>query len=371
MLHNDVPGTDDITALATTVGPTCISIYTPTERATSNASEKNHTGFANQVREALEHVSDKHERAAFEEQFAGLLEDEEYWRYQSRTLAVFATTERLRTFRLPNRLLERTSVGDRFFVKPLLRAVTFPQSAFVLALAEGSVRVVEVSAEPPAQEVKITGLPTSTASFADDSPQSYRARLGGVQDVGKKTRVAEYARAIDHQLRSLLGARGVPLILASAEPTSSIYRSVNSYTGLLDEGIDGNPEHTSDDELASRSREVLDNFYKLQVADLAEQFDSRTSEGRTQTDLSDLAKSATFGAIDTLFVDIDAVVPGSIDPDDGTVSFGDEGGDVYGVVDEIARRTLLSSGRVLALRAEEVPGGGAAAAILRYAPTGG
>ncbi|NLG54874.1 MAG: hypothetical protein GX542_04370, partial [Rhodococcus sp.] len=325
MLHNDVPSNDDIAALSTTVGPTCISIYTPTERAIANASEKNHLTFAGQVRDALERVSDKHERAAFEEQFASLLDDEEYWRYQSRTLAVFATVDSLRTYRLPNRLVQRTSVGDRFFVKPLLRAVTFPQSAFVLALAEGAVRVVEVSAEPPAHEINISGLPTSVESFDQDySPQAYRARLGGAEDVGKKTRVAQYSRAIDHRLRPLLGARGVPLILASTEPTSSIYRSVNSYSGLLDEGIDGNPEHTSNDELATRSRSVLDNLYKKQLEDLAMEFDSHVSSGRTQTDVSDLAKSATFGVIHTLLVDIDAEVPGSI-ADDGTVTFGSDG----------------------------------------------
>jgi hypothetical protein len=37
------------------------------------------------------------------------------------------------------------------------------------------------------------------------------------------------------------------------------------------------------------------------------------------------------------------------------------------VVDELTRRVLLTGGRVLAVRADEVPAGGEAAAILRYA----
>jgi hypothetical protein len=36
------------------------------------------------------------------------------------------------------------------------------------------------------------------------------------------------------------------------------------------------------------------------------------------------------------------------------------------VVDEIARRVLLTGGRVLAVRRQDIPGGGSAAAILRY-----
>jgi hypothetical protein len=38
----------------------------------------------------------------------------------------------------------------------------------------------------------------------------------------------------------------------------------------------------------------------------------------------------------------------------------------YGVVDEIARRVVLTRGRVLAVRREDIPGSGPAAAILRY-----
>jgi hypothetical protein len=38
-------------------------------------------------------------------------------------------------------------------------------------------------------------------------------------------------------------------------------------------------------------------------------------------------------------------------------------------VDEIARRAWLTGARLLAVRREDVPGGGDVAGILRYAPT--
>jgi hypothetical protein len=49
------------------------------------------------------------------------------------------------------------------------------------------------------------------------------------------------------------------------------------------------------------------------------------------------------------------------------VTFSEDDAASYGVVDEIARRVLLSGGRVLAVRSDDVPGGGSVAAILRYA----
>ena len=39
----------------------------------------------------------------------------------------------------------------------------------------------------------------------------------------------------------------------------------------------------------------------------------------------------------------------------------------YGVLDEIARRTFLNGGRVVAVRRSDVPDGAQLAAILRYA----
>src|SRR5690606_38548910 len=113
--------------------------------------------FSNQVRKVLDLVTDRDAREALQEEFDALLGDEHFWRFQSRTLVVLATPARIRTYRVPNRLGAAETVADRFYLKRLLRAVTFPQSAFVLALAEGSVRLVQVSADQPAQTVRVPG----------------------------------------------------------------------------------------------------------------------------------------------------------------------------------------------------------------------
>ena len=80
-----------------------------------------------------------------------------------------------------------------------------------------------------------------------------------------------------------------------------------------------------------------------------------------------MSPAATCGAIDTVLVDIDEVVPGSVDEETGAVTLSTEpGADWYGVVDEIARRAWLAGGRVLAVRRDDVPGLGSVAAMLPY-----
>ncbi len=94
------------------------------------------------------------------------------------------------TFRLPNRLTNAVEVGDRFYVKPLLRAVTFP----------------------------------GKASIADRSPSG---RIQGSK--AQKVRLRQFARKVDRALRGVLSGRELPLILAAARPIDDIFRSVNSY----------------------------------------------------------------------------------------------------------------------------------------------
>ncbi|MFD4438555.1 hypothetical protein ACFWPK_02105 [Nocardia sp. NPDC058519] len=368
MLHTDIPSRGELKALAAVTDSWCVSIYTPTESDTANP-DQNRIAFSNQARRTLDLVTDPGARTALQEEFDAVIEDAEFWRYQARTLVVLATPTRIRTYRLPNALSAAETVGDRFYLPRLVRAVTFPQSAFVLALAEGGVRLVEVTPDRPARTVPVEGLPSSAADYAGKASLGDRAPKGRVQgDEGSKMRVRQYARAIDAELRAVLAGRDVPLILAASEPSDSLYRSVSSYDGLLAESIPGNPEHVSDEDLAERSRKILDRHYSTQLAELAELLDKRRGEGRASTDVSDLARAATAGAIDTVLVDIDASVPGTVSPE-GAVVFGDPTDtETPGVLDEITRRVLLTGGDVLAVRAQDMPDGAQIAGILRYAP---
>jgi hypothetical protein len=177
----------------------------------------------------------------------------------------------------------------------------------------------------------------------------------------------QFARKVDHALRGVLTGLEVPLILAATEPLNSIYRSLNSYPHLVESGIPGNPDNATDEELAAAARAVLDDVYAAELAALGERFDFETSRARASSDVATIAHAATRGAVDTLFVDIDEKMPGTVDDDSGAVTFADADDAMsYGVMDEIARRVLLTGGDVLAVRESDVPGDGPAAAILRY-----
>jgi hypothetical protein len=370
-LHTDIPTRSMVERLLAARDPACVSIYLPTSPVTQDA-QADRIQLKNLSAEAAEQLesagADRRVVADIREALGDLVDDNDFWAEQARSLAVFASPGNLRTFRLPNRLTAVAEVADRFYVKPLLRAVTFPQAAFVLALAAGSVRLVEIFRDGPPFAVDVPGLPTDAASAAGKASLGERSPIGRLQgSEGQKVRLRQFARKVDQALRGVITGLELPLILAATEPLESIYRSLNSYPHLVEAGIRGNPEGATDEELAGAARAVLDRVYADELAAIRDRFELRFSHDRASTDVATVARAATYGAVDTLVVDIDEKVPGFVDEESGAVSFAEDDAASYGVVDEIARRVLLSGGNVLAVRRPEVPGGGPLAAILRYA----
>jgi hypothetical protein len=144
------------------------------------------------------------------------------------------------------------------------------------------------------------------------------------------------------------------------------FRSVNTYPHLVGQQIAGNPESLSDADLAEASRRILDDLFRSELGALHRLFETRAGQGRTTTDVAQAARAATFGAVETLLVDIDAVVPGTVD-DEGRVEFDDApSARTCGVIDQTVAGAFLAGARVLGVRRDDLPGGGSVAAILRY-----
>jgi hypothetical protein len=371
MLYVDIPTPADLKALTSHRDDICVSIYLPTTPV-SQQTAGDRIELKNLAREAVRQLeaaaADKRRVAALVEHLDDLVDDDEFWHFQARSLAVLATADNIRTFRVPNALKPMVEVADRFHLKPLLRAATFPNACYVLALSEGAVRLVEVSADLPAAVIKVDGMPKNAAAAVRQSTVNDRSPSGRIQgSEGQKVRLRQFARQVDGALRALLAGSDIPLVLAAAEPLGPIYRSVNTYPHLASATIAGSPETLTDAQLAERARSVLDALYRDEIAAFAKLFAMRENQGRATTDIARAARAATYGAVETMLMDIDEVVPGTVDETDGRVSFADRASATsYGVVDEIAGRAILSGGRVLAVRRPDIPGGGSLAAILRY-----
>ena len=369
MLHTDIPTDEELRSLASTRSLHCVSIYLPTSTIAAEA-EQSRIELGNQLTAVvtqLEEVgADKADVAGVRELITNLIDDSFFWSYQSTSLVIFATPERLLTYRIPNRVTPTAQVSDRFHLKPLLRAVSFPQAAVVLALSQNAVRLIEVTIDGSAEEVSVPDLPADASRIFATRGDKGSARLIGAE--GEKTLLGHYARQIDDAIRPVVNGLHVPLIVAATEPLASIFTNASRYVAVAGETIGGNAETMSPNELAAEARPILDRLYAGEVAALAERVSDAIGSGTGSSDLSDLARAATYGALSTLMVDMDGVIPGFLDEQSGaiTLSEADDAID-YGIVDEIARRALLTGARVVAVRADDVPGDSPAAGIMRFA----
>ena len=371
MLHTDIPTLVDVTSFAATRQPGCVSIYVPTSPTDSRLGRIELKTLLSEAVARLrqsgmgrQHVDELHD------DIAGLIDDSSFWQYQAKGLAVFATAGVLRTFRLPEQTAAVIEISDRFVIKPLLRTITFPRAALVLALAQNSVRLIEVFPDLLPCELVVPDLPTDIASTIGVPSIRGRAvpgtgRIRGSE--GQKVRQAQYAHAIDQALRPVLAGRDLPLVIAAAEPMASIYRSVNSYGRLATETLPGNPEERSASELADAALAVVDSINAAELMTLRNSFTDSLGSERAFIELSDVARAATYGAVETLFVDIDQTIRGQIDDDNGAITFGDANDSAcYDVVNEILRRALITGARILTVSAADVPAGGPCAAVLRF-----
>jgi Bacterial archaeo-eukaryotic release factor family 11 len=368
MLHLDIPSRTDIEYLIGSRGPGRVSIYLPTTPLTQDA-QADRIVLKNLATRAVEQLAqiDKRKARLIEDLLFDLVDDDDFWATQANSLAVFATSERVQTFRLPNRLQEAVEVSNQFLIKPLLRSATVPQHAFVLALSQNEARLVEVSADLPAFRVKVHGMPQDAASAVGKASIKGRTPSGRIQgSEGQKVRLAQYARQVDQALRDVLSGRETPLVLAAIEPLASIFRSITTYPHLAKEGIPASAEVMSDAELAELARNVLDGLFRNELEAIRAMFAQREGQGRTTTDVVQAARAATNGAIAKLLVDIDLGLPGTVD-DEGAVTFADAPGPrSHDVLDEITSRAFRTGARVLSVRREDIPGHTGVAAILRY-----
>ena len=372
MLYVDIPTQAEISQVIAARGEALVSLYLKTTPETQHIDAAR-TRLKQLTIEAIAQLEAvgvaKRTIWPIEEQLHDLMDDDGFWRVQANSLAIFVSPKGLRSYRLPNHLTEMVQISDRFHIKPLLRAVSMPQHAFVLALAENELRVVEVLGDQPAQELRVPGLPKDAASVAGTAnvnSRSYSGRQGGGE--GQKHHLRQYCRAIDAALRGVLAGRHEPLIIAATDPLLSMYRSINSYPHLAEHAITTSPVRIPAHELGAQARTILDEINAASVAGFGELYSARENEGRATTQVARAARAATFGAIDTLLVDMDSVVPGMVDETTGEITIDDsESAVTYGVIDEIAGRVIAHGGKVIAVRRADIPQEAELAAVLRYA----
>lgn len=365
----------------------CVSIYLPTHRGRPQRTEEDPLRLKNLLRGVQDQLAARGLRSA---QVEDLLEpvrrlkrDESFWRHVSDGLALFRSPRRFRSFRVPMALPELGVVNERFHVTPLLPLLTINGRFYVLALSQGSVRLLQ-GTRLTVDEVALEGVPRSLAEalrFDEDHKQlqfhtgAPPAGPGGRaavffgnarEEEDAKERIRLWFKQVDEAMRSFLADAGAPVVLAGVEYLLPLYREVTSLPHVLDQGITGNPETLRPAELHEQAWHVVEPHFRARVDAAVAEHGRLQGNGRAISGVTEVVRAAGEGRVATLLTVADGMCWGHVEPD-GTVVVREEPepGD-EDLVNLAALRTLAHKGEVFTVEPGGVPGGGPVAALLRY-----
>ncbi len=372
---------EDLTTLIENRGDPAISIYMPTQRA--GDTEQNLIRFKNSLAEAERQLDDYGYRPAdtrsFLKPLAELLNDSPFWNHQADGLAVFLSPEVFRHYRVPHSLEELVVVGLRFHIKPLMPLFAEDGIFYVLALSQKKARLLQCT-RYYAWDVTPEDIPSGMAETLqyDDPEKQLQFRTTGPtgdamfhgHGLGKddsKDSILRYFQEIDRVLGEVLRAEHSPLVLAAVDYLHPIYREANKCNRLLDDGIQGNPDDLSEQELQEKAWAIVQPHFESGRTSMMEQYHEAASKGLATGDTKQAVLAAYDGRVSALFVPAGVQQWGRFDPEGRKLHLYEEAKPgLEDLLDLAAVHTLTKGGTVYAVEPEQVPGETSIAAILRY-----
>ena len=358
-----------------------VSLYMPAEKAGAE-TRKNPIRFKNALSAAAEKLAQKRtsELDKALKSAEAYIERYDFWQHQDQGLAFFINSDGVKYYCLPCNFDERVEVGDGFYLKPLLPILTNDSKFYLLALSQNEVKFY-LGSHYGIREIPLPdAIPASLeeALKYDDPEKQLQSHSGdgggspvyhgqGVGTTDNKDEIKRFFQQIDNGLTSVLQESHTPLILASVEFLMPIYHEASSYGNLLEEGITGNPENVSAEDLHQQAWSIIEPSLKANKTTALDQYHQQSGAGLSSSRLEEIVAGAINGQIDTLLVTADAKAWGTYDRQNNKVEIHSEAKeDSTDLIDLAVTQTYLQKGKVYTVDESQMPESKMAIAILRF-----
>src|SRR5918996_2117923 len=281
---------DEIQTLIQTSHGPCVSIFMPTFRA--GDTQQNPIRFKNLLRSAEERLAGWGLRNGDAESLLDparrLMDDRAFWEHQDEGLALFRSPDLFKTYRLPLALRELSVVENRFHVKPLFPLLSGDGHFYILALSLKNIRLI-LASRFSAREVDLGDIPKSfqeamgglTRQFSQLQAGTFPGH--GMAEDDLKAEIVKYFQIVDDGLNHLEIDidRGAPFVLAGVEHLLPRYREASKLPHVLDEGLTGNVDGLSAEELRDKAWEIAEPVLLADRRKGAERFAGLAGTRRT------------------------------------------------------------------------------------------
>jgi hypothetical protein len=311
-----------------------------------------------------------------------LLSNEIFFEQQNKSFVAFLSRDFFESYVLKFDVEEEVVVGTHCFVKPILSLLEKDNEFYVLAVSKKQIRVLRCDSLNY-QELEIEGIPKDLQdairfndpervlqyhTSASNVPGSRTATIFHGHGVGiddEKDDILEYFRQIDKGIHSLLKEKKAPLILACVDYFHPLYKKMNSYSNLIDDGISGNAELLTNHEIYDQARDLLKPYFQRPLVDALVRYDQLGGTDRVSRNIENILSAARSGRVWNLFLQKGISWYGRFNADTGEVTSHDrlEAGDEE-ISNLAAIYTIQNGGTVFLM--DRDPSKPSVCAVFRY-----
>lgn len=380
--------TDFDSALYEQVEPPTVSLYLPTHGR--EAGEQDRIQFKALVEQAREKLAQERERREYKGvderlDYAAEHLDDLVGPASEGTLVVLVSNDRTYVYQLGYSVGPHVFVGERFYMKPLLRTFQYGSHYFLLGLSADRFAFIHGDFG----SLDRVDLPKDVLDeFSEEFPLVYDGHEGALDysslenhlppyhgwksrnDVKKEEAEKFFYHVNKAVTEYLVKGTDLPVILVSLPEHQTAFRRISTIPHLLDEGIEKDVGGIDAPELLADARAVIEHARERQADELLEIYGDAQAHGKGSSDLSAIGLALVERKVRALFVAEGAYIPGG---------FNDETGEVYlferephdrfegpELADGFVRAALAQDAVVFELDPAKVPGETGIAALYRY-----
>lgn len=347
-----------------------LSIYMPTHR-TAPENEQDPIRFKNIIKELeSKGLDEKHLK-----RLRSLENDQDFWIYNLEGLAILMNQDNMEIYRLPRAFKEHIYLGERFYLKPLIRNFQSDDRYYALGLTRKSFRLYSGN-RYGFEEVEI-----------DDEDRLLKNVLGDVKEGGSVNVVSQgkaggnyhghgarseeikvdtkrfFNYVDDYVADNYTNKYKIPLILIALPEHQSTFRQNSQNQYLLDKGVEKSPDSIKPNELKESLWNALEPLYLEKTENLLTRYHEGLSNDTSTHTLQDIVKAMVQERIQTLVIQDGKHISGTINLEQVTFKLHDEGEDI---LNHLAQLALERNMEVVILPEERMPKHHAVFAIYRY-----
>lgn len=361
-----------------------ISIYIPTHGSGWEVNEGvDKLKFKNHLHEIARELDKDRNNKDFLKPAYDLLEDNSFWKNQDKGLAVFIAPGIFKVFRMSYPFIEKHVISSTFALTPMVRFCQKDAQYFLLCLSQNNVKMFNCTQYNIKEMPLDPALPRSMdeALWMDDPEVQRQFRSigknqgagaiffgNGSGDESVKTNIFRYFKKLNQGISNMIGNENSPLVIASVDYLLPIFKEAAEYPHVFPQGVSGNPEQWSKDELHHKSWDVVAPYFEKEKLKAIDRFNNLQKSELVSSEVEEIIPASHYKKIEVLFMSDEDSLWGKFDSKNAGVDVhnsykeGDED-----LLNKAAVNTLLNGGSVYLLDKNHIPQSAKyAAAIFRF-----